>query len=151
MHPKICMDIMLDNKVIGILGQVHPLTLKAFDVKNDVWAFEFSLKNLEKHFDAQTFKKAKDVSNLPTSERDLSFVLDKTIPYAKVEKVLTPIDAKYNLIDLYQGPNLAEGKKSMTLHFEFTAKEKTLTDKEVNLAMENILNILKEQLGAELR
>ena len=151
MHPKICMDIMLDNKVIGILGQVHPLTLKAFDVKNDVWAFEFSLKNLEKHFDAQTFKKAKDVSNLPTSERDLSFVLDKTIPYAKVEQVLTPIDAKYHLIDLYQGQNLAEGKKSMTLHFEFTAKEKTLTDKEVNLAMENILNILKEQLGAELR
>jgi phenylalanyl-tRNA synthetase beta subunit len=39
----------------------------------------------------------------------------------------------------------------MTLHFEFAAKEKTLTDKEVNTAIENILNILKEQLGAELR
>ncbi len=151
MHPKICMDIMLDNKVIGILGQVHPLTLKAFDVKNDVWAFEFNLKNLEKHFDTQTFKKAKDVSNLPSSERDLSFILDKTIPYAKIQQVLNPLEVKYNLIDLYQGENLAEGKKSMTLHFEFTAKEKTLTDKEVNTAVENILNKLKEQLGAELR
>ncbi len=151
MHPKICMDIMLDNKVIGILGQVHPLTLKAFDVKNDVWAFEFNLKNLEKHFDAQTFKKAKDVSNLPSSERDLSFIIDKNIPYAKIQQVLNPLEVKYNLIDLYQGDNLAEGKKSMTLHFEFTAKEKTLTDKEVNAAVENILNILKEQLGAALR
>jgi phenylalanyl-tRNA synthetase beta chain len=130
---------------------VHPLTLKAFDVKNDVWAFEFNLKNLEKHFDAQTFKKAKDVSNLPTSERDLSFIIDKTIPYAKVQQVLSSIEAKYHLIDLYQGENLAQGKKSMTLHFEFAAKEKTLTDKEVNTAIENILNILKEQLGAELR
>ena len=151
MHPKICMDIMLDNKVIGILGQVHPLTLKAFDVKNDVWTFEFNLKNLEKHFDAQTFKKAKEVSNLPTSERDLSFILDKTIPYAKVQQVLQPLEVKYHLIDLYQGDNLAKNKKSLTLHFEFTAKEKTLTDKEVNIKMENILTLLKEQLGAELR
>ena len=153
MHPKICMDIMLDNKKIGFLGQVHPLTLKAYGIKQDVYAFEFDLKNLEKVFDAQQFKKAEDISPFPASKRDLSVVLDKNISFDAVREVLKQAapETAYHLIDLYQGDNLPQGKKSITLSFDFISKEKTLTDAEVNKAVETVLEALKGKLGAQLR
>lgn len=153
MHPKICMDILLNNKKIGFLGQVHPLTLKAYDIKQEVYAFEFDVKNLEKLFDAQQFKKAREISAFPASKRDLSVVIDKNITFDKVRQALKAAapDTKYNLTDLYQGSNLPEGKKSITLSFDFISKEKTLTDAEVNKAVEAILAKLKSDLGAELR
>lgn len=153
MHPKICMDIMLDNKKIGFLGQVHPLTLKTYGIKQDVYAFEFDLKNLEKVFDAQQFKKAEEISAFPASKRDLSVVLDKSVSFDSVREVLkqSAPETAYHLIDLYQGDNLPQGKKSITLSFDFISKEKTLTDAEVNKAVETVLEALKSKLDAQLR
>ena len=119
MHPKICMDIVLGGKTIGLFGKMHPLTLKSFGLKTqDVWAFEFSAKQIEKTFSAQNFKPAKDLAVFPPSLRDLSVVLDKSVSYAQVTSALdkTPLDVllSYKLIDLYQGEHLPDGKKSMT-------------------------------------
>lgn len=153
MHPKICMDILLNNKRIGFLGQVHPLTLKAYGIKQEVYAFEFDAKNLEKLFDAQQFKKAREISAFPSVKRDLSVVIDKNVSFEQVRQILLSAapQAKYHLIDLYQGANLPAGKKSITLSFDFLSKEKTLTDAEANKAVEDILSKLKAELGAELR
>ena len=151
MHPKICMEIIVDKKVIGYLGELHPLTLKQYDVKQAVYAFEFNIKNLEKQFSAAEFKKAKEVSVLPSAWRDLSFITDEKISYAEILDALKEVPAKISLIDLYQGPNLPQGKKSLTLRFEFTAKEKTLTDKEVSNFIEGIFKTLQAKFGAALR
>ncbi|MDR0953691.1 MAG: phenylalanine--tRNA ligase subunit beta [Elusimicrobiota bacterium] len=153
MHPKICMDILLDGKAIGVLGKVHPLSAKLYGIKTDVYAFEFSTKNIEKYFDVQTFKKAKDISVYPSSTRDLSLVLDDSATFSQVEAAILEIGqgVKFALIDLYQGKNLPEGKKSITLRFEFSSNEKTLTDKEINLAIETILKTLTQKLNATLR
>ena len=80
-------------------------------------------------------------------------MIDKNITFDKVRQALKAAapDTKYNLTDLYQGSNLPEGKKSITLSFDFISKEKTLTDAEVNKAVEAILAKLKTDLGAELR
>lgn len=153
MHPKLTADILLDGKAIGFFGKVHPLTLKTYDVKADVWAFEFGIKNIEKKYDAQTFKAAQDISIYPSSWRDISVVIDRSVTYAQVQDALAKagVSAKYSLIDLYQGANLPEGKKSITLRFEFSAPDRTLKDKEVVAAADNILAALKTSLGAALR
>ncbi len=156
MHPKICMDIVLGGKVIGVFGKVHPLTLKAFNVKTqDVWAFEFATKLIEKAFSAQDFKPAKDVAVFPPSLRDLSVVLDETVPYASVVSALdkTPLDVQmsYHLIDLYQGEHLPQGKKSVTFSLAFSSPKGTLKDKEIDEAFNRIVEQLRTQVGAELR
>ena len=156
MHPKICMDILLNGKVIGVFGKVHPLALKAFDVKTqDVWAFEFATKLIEKAFSAQDFKPAKDVAVLPPSLRDLSVVLDESVPYASITSALdkTPLDVQleYHLIDLYQGEHLPAGKKSVTFSLAFSNPQRTLKDKETDEAFNRIVQQLREQVGAELR
>ena len=151
MHPKICMEIIVDKKVIGYLGELHPLTLKQYDVKQTVYAFEFNIKNLEKQFSAAEFKKAKEVPALPSAWRDLSFIVDENTQYAQILEALKDTPAKISLIDLYAGQNLPQGKKSLTLRFEFFATEKTLTDKEVTAYIDGIFKILQNSFGASLR
>lgn len=156
MHPKICMDILLNGKSIGLFGKLHPLTLKAFGVKTqEVWAFEFATKMIEKAFSARDFKPAKDVAVLPPSLRDLSVVVDETVSYASITSALdkTPLDVDmtYHLIDLYQGEHLPAGKKSVTFSLAFSNPQRTLKDKETDDAFNRIVQQLREQVGAELR
>ena len=103
MHPKICMEIIVDKKVIGYLGELHPLTLKEYDLKQQVYAFEFNVKNLEKQFSAAEFKKAKDVPSLPSAWRDLSFIIDENTQYADILNALKDAPAKINLSLKVQG------------------------------------------------
>lgn len=156
MHPKICMDIVLGGKSIGLFGKLHPLTLKAFGIKTpDVWAFEFVTKQLEKTFSAQDFTPAKDVAVFPPSLRDLSVVVDKAVSYAQIVSALdkTPLDVNlsYHLIDKYEGERLPAGKKSVTFALAFANPERTLKDKETDDAFKRIVEQLKAAVGAELR
>lgn len=156
MHPKICMDITLGGKTIGLFGKLHPLTLKAYGIKTaDVWAFEFAAKQLEKTFSAQDFKPMKDLAVFPPSLRDLSVVLDDTVTYAQVQSALgqTALDVKmnYKLIDVYQGEHLPAGKKSMTFSLSFSLPERTLKDQETDEAFNRIVASLQQKLGAQLR
>lgn len=156
MHPKICMDIVLGGKTIGLFGKLHPLTLKAYGIKTtDVWAFEFAAKQIEKTFSAQDFKPAKDLAVFPPSLRDLSVVLDEAVTYAQVESVLgkTALDVKmsYKLIDVYQGEHLPAGNKSMTFSLAFSLPDRTLKDKETDEAFNRIVAELGSKLGATLR
>lgn len=156
MHPKISMDIVQGGKVIGVFGKLHPLTLKAFGIKNaDVWAFEFATKQIEKNYSARDFKPAQDVAVFPPSLRDLSVVLDSTATYAQITSALdkTPLDVElaYHLIDVYQGEHLPQGKKSVTFSLAFSKKDGTLKDKEIDAAFNRIVEQLKTQVGAELR
>lgn len=156
MHPKIAVDIMEGGKKIGVLGKLHPLTLKAFGIKTpDVWAFEFGCKALEKTFSAQNFNPVVAPAVFPPSLRDLSVVLDANIPYAQVQSVLnqTGLDVKmsYELIDLYQGEHLPAGKKSLTFSLAFSNPQRTLKDAETDAAFNKIVAELGQKLGAALR
>lgn len=156
MHPKIAVDIMEGGKKIGVLGKLHPLTLKAFGIKTpDVWAFEFGCKALEKTFSAQNFNPVVAPAVFPPSLRDLSVVLDENISYAQVQSVLdqTGLDVKmsYELIDLYQGEHLPAGKKSLTFSLAFSNPQRTLKDAETDAAFNKIVAELGHKLGAALR
>ena len=156
MHPKISMDILQGGKVIGVFGALHPLTLKAFGIKNaDVWAFEFATKQIEKNYSARDFKPAQDVAVFPPSLRDLSVVLPSDTTYAQITSALdkTPLDVDlaYHLIDVYQGEHLPQGKKSVTFSLAFSKKDGTLKDKEIDQAFNRLVDQLKAQVGAELR
>ncbi len=156
MHPKISMDILQGGKVIGVFGKLHPLTLKAFDVKiSEVWCFEFATKQLEKNYSAQDFKPAEAVAVFPPSLRDLSVVLNADVTYAQITSALdkTPLDVElgYHLIDVYQGEHLPEGKKSVTFSLAFSKKDGTLKDTEIDNAFKRIVEQLATHVGAQLR
>ncbi|MDR0292509.1 MAG: phenylalanine--tRNA ligase subunit beta [Elusimicrobium sp.] len=155
MHPKICMDILDGGRPAGFFGKLHPLTAKAYGLKNDeIYIFTLNLKTFEKKFKAQEFKPARDVPQFPSSYRDLSFVFDKNLNYAEIDKAVNSAGAwskmSYNLTDVYTGPNLPEGKKSVTLNFSFWLMDRTLKDAEVDDNISKISAALSA-LGGELR
>ena len=91
----------------------------------------------------------------PPSLRDLSVMLDKTVPYAAVADVLKntplPVGLHFDLIDLYEGGRLPQGKKSVTFTLAFSAPDRTLKDAETDAAFNALLENLKAKTGAELR
>ena len=91
----------------------------------------------------------------PSVQRDIALVLDQDVSCGRVmdrmrglvDKRVTAMD----LFDLYQGPQLPEGKKSMAFRITYQDPEKTLTDEEVNDLQEKLLEELLPGLGAQLR
>lgn len=156
MHPKICMDVLVNGKKAGIFGALHPLTLKNNGLKaEDALAFELSLKPLEKSFNAQLFRPANAVAQFPPSLRDLSVLVNKQTSYADIKTILEntplPVTLRFDLMDLYEGEHVPSGKKSLTFTLAFSASDRTLKDKETDDAFNALVQALREKAGAELR
>ncbi|MGB2578519.1 phenylalanyl-tRNA synthetase beta chain [Elusimicrobium simillimum] len=155
MHPKVCVDVLLDGKACGFAGKLHPLTAKAYGLKNDeIFVFSLAIKPLEKKFNAQDFKPAQAVAQFPSSYRDYSFIIDENVAYSQIENAIKGSGAwaqmSYSLMDVYHGSNVPAGKKSVTLNFAFWLMDRTLKDAEVEDNMNKIVSAIAA-LGAELR
>ena len=88
-------------------------------------------------------------------KRDLALLLDKEIPFSRVEETIRKSERKLLgevwLFDVYEGDKLPEGKKSYAVSMTIQDPEKTLTDKQIDAVMKKITASLQRELGAELR
>jgi phenylalanyl-tRNA synthetase beta chain len=95
------------------------------------------------------------VPKFPAVTRDLAPVFDKSVPYAAIERLTTeaagPLLEHLSLTDVYEGANLGANRRSLTLRLSFRSPERTLTDAEVEGALETVRARLREDLGADLR
>lgn len=96
-----------------------------------------------------------DLSNYPSVSRDLALLLDNEITFKQVEEVAYATERnllkKVELFDVYEGKNLPVGKKSYAVNFVLQDVEKTLTDKQIDKIMQNLIRNLQTRLGASLR
>lgn len=147
-HPGQTADIIVNGKKYGIMGLLHPEV-----TENKVFVCEI---NLSKLFELKTGKmKYKEISKFPGSKKDLSIVVDKNIESLSIAKVmkkaggnnLTSVEA----FDVYEGKGIEEGKKSLAFSLTFGSQDKTLTDEEINPAIEKIIKAVEKEFGAELR
>lgn len=96
-----------------------------------------------------------ELSKFPAVRRDLALLLDKNISFSQIEEVAYNTEQKFlkniELFDVYQGEKLPVGKKSYAVNFVLQDDKKTMGDKQIEKIMENIVNTLKQKLGAELR
>ncbi|WP_185854788.1 phenylalanine--tRNA ligase subunit beta [Blattabacterium cuenoti] len=94
-------------------------------------------------------------SKYPTSKRDLSFLVDKTISFEKIYQLIKEKEKnlikKIKIYDLYEGKDLPKEKKSYTISFFFESQEGTLTDLMMDEVMKKIEKFLKKKLGAKIR
>ena len=91
----------------------------------------------------------------PTVSRDLSLVCSEDVTVAQAEAVITAAAGKLlrdvKLFDIYRGPGVPEGKKSMAFSLELRADDRTLTDTDSEAVVTKVLAALKEKLDAALR
>jgi|GEM_PF-3925955 phenylalanyl-tRNA synthetase, beta subunit, non-spirochete bacterial len=94
-------------------------------------------------------------SKYPTSRRDLSLLVDKTISFERIHQLIKKkenhIIKKIQIYDLYESSNLPTSKKSYTISFFFKSEKETLNDKIINALMKEIEFFLKKEIKAEIR
>ena len=152
-HPGRCANITVGRDVISILGEVHPVVLNNYDIEKRVYLAEINISKLEKY--SRNNKKYVEVPKFPAVERDIAIIVDESVEVGQIEKIITKKAKKLleglKLFDIYRNEKLGENKKSVAYALTFRDKNKTLSDEEVNIAMENIIAELEKTVGAELR
>ncbi len=149
---SIRMNIECNNNTVGVIYNLGDKYLKLFDIEKDVYACELDIGLME----ALPKRKVEFVrlSNYPKVERDISFFIDSSISYERVEQVIRKASdmllCNMFLFDLYFDPKKSN-KKSLAIRFEFQSDEKTLTSEEVDLRLEKIIKALEGEFNIELR
>src|SRR5690606_30186923 len=148
------MDFLKGKKVIARLGKLSAKELQKFDVKEEVYFAEFNWSLVLDMLKVEVLQH-KAVSKFPSVRRDLALLIDDDVQFSQIEEVAKSAERKLlksmNLFDVYEGKNLAEGKKSYAVSFMFQDEQKTLTDKQIDKVMERLIDSLKKELNAELR
>ncbi|MBQ7981065.1 MAG: phenylalanine--tRNA ligase subunit beta, partial [Oscillospiraceae bacterium] len=151
-HPGRCAVITKDGKAIGIVGELHPETLENYGIGTKAYAAKINVTEILDV--AVATKTYKPLPKFPATTRDLAIVCDESLPVAKLEKAIKKavgsILETVTLFDVYQGKQIAEGKKSVAYAISMRSHEGTLTDEQADAAVKRVLKELSA-LGAELR
>jgi phenylalanyl-tRNA synthetase beta chain len=142
------------GKQLGVMGVVAKALTHKCDIKQEVYFAELNWNELCK----LALKKKVTFADLPKTQpvkRDLALLINSNITMAEIETVVRESERKLlrsvELFDVYEGKNLAEGKKSYAISLTLQDDEKTLNDKAIDAVMQKIITNLTKRLGAELR
>jgi phenylalanyl-tRNA synthetase beta chain len=155
-HPRMtgALEALYDLQPLAVLGMVHRKTLDRFDIRQDVWYADIRWTSLLQILQAHTIR-YRELPRFPGVQRDLAIVVDKSLPYGRVEQALQQASLarlrQYQLFDVFESDKLGAGKKSLALNFRFRDEEKTLTDEEVEQMMQKIIRIFEKDLQAQVR
>ena len=146
--------ISINKKLVADFGKISKKVLAHFGVKQPVYYAEINWDNVLQLM-MMNKTKYKELAKFPSSRRDLSLLIDKAVKFEQIEEIAANADRKIlkeiGLFDIYEGKNLAEGKKSYAVSFLFQDENKTLVDKQIEKIMTKIQGELESKLGASLR
>ena len=144
--------ITCQNKEIGLLGEIHPRVVTAFDLKQKAYIFELDLNILSSLTPER--KQFQPVPRFPATYRDITIIVGKEIESGEVVERARNVDESLIesvlLYDLYEGDPIPEGQKSITLRIIYRSAEKTLEDNDVTPVTERIAKELLKKLNASL-
>ena len=151
LHPGRAAKVLLDDREIGSIGELHPEWVQKYDLPLAPVVFELD-------FDAVKVASVPsyiEVSKFPVVIRDLAVVVDQGIALqAILDGLKGQLPALVNdvqLFDVYAGKGVAENKKSLALRIVMQDTQRTLLDSEVDAAMQQLVSCLERAFGAQLR
>jgi phenylalanyl-tRNA synthetase beta chain len=135
----------------GVLGELHPLVAEEWGIDATVSLFEIDLDELRSD-DVVVYR---DVLTYPPVRQDIAVVVTGDTPagdvLAHVRESAGDLLAGCEVFDVYEGPQVGDGRKSLAIHLVFQAPDRTLTDDEADGARERIVAALAERFDATLR
>lgn len=151
-HPGRSAYIMIGKEIVGVVGNIHPLMERKYDVK-DVYIVELNLTTL---LNLKTSKvKFTDIPMYPSVSRDIALVMDIDTPTydvcRKIVQASKQLVKETKIFDVYVGEHVESGKKSVAINLIFQDPKGTLEENTINVAMKNILDAVEKDFGAILR
>ena len=152
-HPGRCADIVIDGKKMGVIGQIHPLVAETYGIGGEVYVAELDFTGLQAVLAPE--RVFHSLPKFPTVSRDLALVCAESMTVGMLEACIKKAGGKLlrsvQLFDIYRGPGIAPGKKSVAFSLELRADDRTLTDEDTTGVMNAVLEKLKKDLGVSLR
>jgi len=151
LHPGQCAEILRNDRVIGIIGTVHPSLEKPFGLNGKTIVFELELDALLH----ACIPQAQTVSKFPANRRDIAIVVDDSVFAGDVVKMIRKVGQNQlvglNLFDVYQGKGVELGKKSLAIALTLQDNTRTLEEKEIAEMVDSVVSALKSEFNALLR
>ena len=124
------------------------------DIRNPVWYADINWSAWLKAAASGSIR-YREIPKFPTVVRDLSFVADKKLTYAMLEKTVRdlrlPLLKHFSVFDIFMSEKLGNDKQSMAMNFTFQDETKTLKDVEIDAMMRQINDEIAKQRGAAIR
>jgi phenylalanyl-tRNA synthetase beta chain len=153
-HPGKCAQVIIDEKSVGIFGELHPLVKRNYDFSAaPVLAAELEVNTILRA--APVLFNVEPVPVFPPVLEDIAVIIDENVPAERVVETIMKAGGKMltgvRLFDIYRGPQLGEGKKSLAYSMAYQSPDHTLTDAEAQKIRERIIRGLEQDLGAKIR
>jgi phenylalanyl-tRNA synthetase beta chain len=152
LKPGRCAAVSVGEDLVGFVGEIAPEVLSHYDLKQTAYCFDLDFDRL---MDAVSLeKRAKPISRFPSTNRDVALILDEAL---EVKRVLNFIaDQGHALIhdvtifDVYTGPPVPDGMKSVALRFTYQSFEGSLTDRQVNDIHQSVIHKTLQEFDGQL-
>lgn len=142
------------GKDIALLAEVSKKRLRTFDIKQPVWFSAFRWQHLMQWVAAAKLEFS-EIPRYPAVERDLALLVNREVSWQQMSDAAmgaaVPQLKKIQLFDVFESDKLGAGKKSMALNLLFQDTEKTMTDADIEAAVQRIARKLEQDLNAEVR
>ena len=153
LHPTRSVRVLLGGTAIGELGEIDPAVLARYTLESRVGWLELDLGVLLRA--PRRPLVYRPVSRYPSADIDLAFVVDETTPADAVERTLREAGGdlveEIRLFDVYRGPNLGEGRRSLAFRLRFCALDHTLADHELGSLRQACIDSVEARHPAQLR
>lgn len=150
-HPGRCAHIFLKDKQIGLIGELHPGWVQKYEIHLPPVLVEIDMASVEN----RPLPKYQEISRLPSVIRDLAIIVDQKLYFgdmlAALRGVAPPVVRDIQLFDIYTGPSIPEGKKSLAFRIVMQDTERTLQDLDVEPVMQKLVSFLCENFAAQQR
>ncbi|MGA2396724.1 MAG: phenylalanine--tRNA ligase subunit beta [Steroidobacteraceae bacterium] len=151
LRPGRAARIWRNDVAIGWLGELHPRLMKALGLNNTIFLFELEL---ESSFSSKP-PQFKGISKFPSVRRDLAVVIDENVPLAVLRENVTVsasgLLSDLRVFDVYRGPGIDFGRKSIALGLILQDSSRTLTDVDADAVVTAVVARLRDVLSATIR
>jgi phenylalanyl-tRNA synthetase beta chain len=150
LHPGRAARIRRNGKEAGWLGELHPTLVRELDFTYTPVLFELDIEAL-----AVVRPVFTDISRFPAVRRDLAVVVDEGVPLSALRERVVLAASKLlrqiRVFDVYRGPGVETGRKSVALGLIFQDITRTLTDEDADRAVASVVAELRVSLNAKIR
>ncbi|MFV8817163.1 phenylalanine--tRNA ligase subunit beta [Haliea sp. E17] len=151
LHPGQTASVLRNGEVVGYIGALHPQVGKALDINGTVYVCEILLSAVL----TAGIPAFSEVSKYPEVRRDLAIVVDKEVAAGNIVANVRASAGTYlrdlTLFDVYEGKGIDPKRKSLAIGLTFCDLSRTLSEEDVNLAVNQVIDSLEKNYNAELR
>ncbi len=148
-----CAEIKIGNKEIGFLGEVSKEILKTLKIKGKVGLIDIDFEELKNL--ATEEQEYSLISSFPSAIRDIAVLVPLEVRVIEVLNIINRVGGKLikdiDLFDIYEGKEIASGKKNLAFHIIYQAEDRTLSSEEIDKVQNKIIKTLEEETSWETR